>query len=94
MFKPTNRRPRNLQTLLNSEIDSLVSNNDIPTFRKVRDDTGDGAECLRVDDCGFDAEEFGNVGFNLSVDIEGSVETGRTAGTDAIVVEDFNGFCS
>src|SRR5579859_1473957 len=81
MFVPSDCRSRNLKTFLNSEIDSLVTtinilyfrgiirNDKITAFGKVRDDGGNSAECLSIDNSCFDAEKLGYIGFHLRMDI-------------------------
>lgn len=73
-----------MQTLLNRKINSFITGissfsrdfereevryNDIPTFGKVGDNRGDGAECLGVDYSRFDAEKFSDIDFDLCVDV-------------------------
>jgi hypothetical protein len=57
MVKPANGRAGNLQALLDSKIDTPVSNNDVATLCKGRDHAWYCRETLGVENISFCAEE-------------------------------------
>lgn len=69
MVIPPNGASRDLDTLLDCEVDTAVRDNDIPTFCEGCDDGRDCCESLRVDDSRFSAEEGSQVTFEVNVNI-------------------------
>jgi hypothetical protein len=66
---PPHGRAADVDTLLNSEVDATVGDNDIPTLAEGRNNGGDGREVLGVEDSILCAEEVGNVTLECDVDV-------------------------
>lgn len=84
MVEPLNVRSGDLETLADGIVDGPISNNDISTLTKRRNNGRDGGERLGVDYAAFSAQVSGNISLSLDVNILGAVELGRSAGADAV----------
>lgn len=90
MFVPPNDTARDLDTLPNGKTDTLIRNDYVTAFRERRDDTRDSRECLGIHDASRGTQEGRYIGLGLQVDILGTVESTRAAGTNAIVPQGLN----
>lgn len=91
MIEPFDVASRDLKTLANRIVDLLVRDNDISSLAEGGDDTGNGGECLGVDDATFGTKISGDVGFRLHMDILGAVKLRRATGTDTVGAQDLDG---
>lgn len=87
---PSHRTARDLNTLPDGIIHTFVGNNDVPAFRKGRNYTRDGRECLSVDYAGRSTQKGSDIRLGLHMNVLGAVETRRTARPNAIVSEGLN----
>ena len=69
MIEPANSTARNLQALLDSKVDTSVSNNDVATLCECWDYTRYCRESLRVENRGLCTEEICYVALKVHVDI-------------------------
>ncbi len=82
-----NRAPANLESFPDSIVDCAIRNDDIPSFAKRRDDTGDSRESLRIHDTFLRAQAGSNVCLRLHMNILGAVELRRATRSNSISPE-------
>jgi hypothetical protein len=84
VFEPSDCTARDLNTLACGEVDGLVCNDNVAALGESRNDRGDGAERLSIDDSSGCTKMSSNIGFEGLVDVLSAVETRGTTGADTI----------
>ena len=69
VFIPLDGASRDLKSLLHSKVDRLVRYDYVSSFCERWNDRGDGRERLRINNDRFDADETGDIVFQLGMDV-------------------------
>ncbi len=80
MLVPLDGAARDLEALLDGEINGLVGDDDVSALGKGWNDRRDGRERLRVDDDVLGADKGGNVLLDLGVYVYGAETSAAAAG--------------
>lgn len=75
---------------MNSKVDVSVSNDDVSSLGKGRDDRRDRRECLRVKNSILRSKEISNTFLQYGVNVDGSIETCWTATSETVFAKGFS----
>ena len=84
MVEPADGAARDLEALLDREVDISIRNNDISSFCEGRDDGRNRRECLGVEDSIFCPKEICNIFLQVGVNVDCAVETCWTAASETV----------